>query len=246
MNMPRPRLALWLIGIGLVGGGSYEQLSIVVAVGICLVGIAVLPIFWPGDNFARKVTAIGRGWAAAVDKAQLDLADANQRRRDELSSISAPEPYEATHRRILELIGHASRPRRAPGRDAIATGIKNEQTIREQIAAMKAAACGSREKAYVRRVESLFSEFLAGHAALAVESERALSEAIARLEHLRVPRAYVRSHAAICRAYRDLYVSWSSYHRAVRARDVRAAMAAIDEMETIRAKMKQLLTALAQ
>jgi hypothetical protein len=244
MNVPRRRLALWLIGIGLAGVGSYKQLVPVVAVGIGLVGIAVLPMFWPADNFSRKLSAIARDWANAVDKAQLELADANQQRRAELASISPPARYVTAHRQILELIGDARRPQRASSRDAIATGMKAEQTIREQLDAMRAANHDSHEDAYISQVDTLFAAFLAGHAALAVESERALSEAIARVEHLRPPRGQVKAHAEIGRAYRDLYVTLSSYHQAIRARDIPAAMSAVDELETTRARMTQLVAAL--
>jgi hypothetical protein len=87
----------------------------------------------------------------------------------------------------------------------------------------------------VEHATELLADLGEGHRRMTAEFERALSEAIARLESLRVPSKLVEPQRTLAASLRSEFIGLTTYNSAVRDGDAGAAHAAVQQLNRERA-----------
>jgi hypothetical protein len=245
LNDRRVRLWIWLIGLGVVWVGYRAHSTPLIVVGVVLASAGYWTRLAPGSRYRNRVSAIINDWQRALGAAGETLQRDRDQRRELFAELPVPPACAEGHRRLLALVsgrseqaGDSTPDRRAPDRsapDRSEQAIGNYWAVRDELASLRAAAETEEERVYVEHATRLQSDFTDGHVHYAGELERCLSEAIARLESLRVPARLGDAHRTLSGSLRSEFIGVNAYNRAVQELDLDAAHAAVEQLHRERA-----------
>jgi hypothetical protein len=231
LNDRRVRLGVWLVGLAIVWFGYQQQSNPVIAVGLVLASSTYWPLLAPTYRYRRAVATIVEQWQRALGAARSRYLAARATRGARVAAIPAPAACAASRDRLLELVS-APEDQQATA-DRIREGIEERRATAGELETLKALP-GPEAQAYAEAVGALLSEFADELALMTAEFERALSEAIARIEGLRVPARLTEAHRRLAGSLRTEYIGLSTYDRAVHDLQLDAALAAVEQLQAAR------------
>jgi hypothetical protein len=228
------RVAFWAPGIVLVWAGRAAHSTPALIAGAAALVISILPWPWGADTYRNRAFRIGNRWGQAVRAAHQELQRAHEQRLRRLASLTVASPFADAHHRLLGLEGGRANRDRSLG-ERTRAWIERQAAVEHELAMLQAKAEDDEQRAYARLIEEHLLGSKDDYSRMVAETERALCEAIARLERLRVPPRVAAQHTALWHAYRDQFVAWSSYHQAVQASDLDEALRAVADVDAARA-----------
>jgi hypothetical protein len=237
------RLAFWIPGIGLVSAGRAAHATLALIAGAAALLVSVLPWPWSAGTYRNRAFRIGNRWAETVRAAQRILQQANERRRRKLASLTVARSFADAHDRLLDLEDERARKDSSLA-ERTQLWIERQIALEHDLAALRVRASNDEQHAYVRLIEEHLFGSKDDYRRMTVETERALSKAIVRLEQLYIPPRMAAQHTELCRAYRDQFVAWSSYHQAVQASNLDAALQAVADLDASTAVIHSCNTAI--
>jgi hypothetical protein len=235
LNDRRVRIAIWLIGLAVVWVGYRGQSTPLIVAGVVLASAGYWSRLSPASRYRSRVAAIVNDWQHALGAAREAFLTDRAQRRERLAELPVPPACASGHQRLLSLVSEEPGLRGATTADRSEQGIVNQKAAHDELTALRTGAQSEDERAYVEQTAQLVSELADGHIRMTSEFERALSEAIARLESLRVPDRLSESHRTLSLSLRGEFIGLSAYNRAVRDFDVEVARVAVEQLNRERA-----------
>jgi hypothetical protein len=235
LNDRRVQIGIWLIGLGVVWVGYRAQSTPVIVAGLVLATAGYWSRLGPSTRYRNRVTAIVNDWQRALGAARDAFAADREQRRTQFSELAVPASCAERHRQMLALLDEQRGGQGASIADRSEQGITNQKAVYDELVLLRAAAQSPQEQAYVEHTAQLVSALGDGHMRMTAEFERALSEAISRLESVRVPGRLAQPHQTLSASLRSEYIGLSTYNQAVRGLDLEAAHAAVVQLDRERA-----------
>jgi hypothetical protein len=230
LNDRRVRIGIWLIGLAVVWVGYRARSTPVIVVGVVLATAGYWSRLAPATRYRNRVAAIVNDWQLALGTARDAFLQDRAQCRERLAELPAPPACADGHRRLLALVSEEPGEAGDSTADRSEQGIVNQRAVHDELASLRSAAHSEEDRAYVEDATRLLSELADGHIRMTSEFERALSEAIARLETLRVPARLSDPHRTLSGSLRSEFIGLSAYNRAVQDLDLDAARAAVEQL----------------
>lgn len=227
----RWRLAFWIPGIGLFWIGRSAHSTPALLIGFTALLASVLPWPWTAETYRNRLFRIGNRWADTVGVAHRELQQRRRTRTRELAALSVPRTLTDAHGYLLDLEnGRDGRDR--PLAERTTSWVERTIALERALQSLQATAETEQERTCVQQIHEHLCASEDDYMRMVATTEQALSQALIRLERLHVPLRMNAHHAEICLAYRDHLAAWHSYHQAVLARDLSAALRAVGRLDT--------------
>jgi hypothetical protein len=235
LNDRRLRIGIWVIGLGVVWVGYRAQSTPLIVVGVVLASAGYWSRLSPATRYRNRVAAIVNDWQLTLGAARDAFLTERAQHRERLAELPAPAACADGRRRLIALVSEQPGQEGDSTADRSEQGIANQKAVHDELASLRAAARSDEERAYVESAAQLASQLAEGQIRMTAEFERALSEAIARLESLRVPARLADPHRTLSGSLRSEFIGLSAYNRAVQDLDLEAARAAVEQLNRERA-----------
>ncbi len=235
LNDRRIQVGIWLVGLGVVWVGYRANSTPLIVVGIVLASAGYWSRLGPTTRYRGRVVGVVNDWQRALGAARGEFVAAREQRRERFATAPVPASFADAHRRLLSLMAEPDGPPGASPAETGARGIASRVAAGHELGSLHAAAHSPEEHAYVEYATELLADLAEAHRHMTAEFERALSEAIARLEALRAPSRLAESQRTLAASLRSEFIGLTSYNNAVRDSDAAAAHAAVEQLSLERA-----------
>jgi hypothetical protein len=241
LGVGRLLYAGWLVAAGLMWIGFDRHWSPVVWAGGFLL-VLTLVMSSRREAYARRLVRAGDGWVLAEERSSERLAAARQARLRALESLKVPAGFREIHEQLLSAARESTDASGQTGSatDQTAASIDRHRHVQTILDRIRSDVGNVDEQAYARQLDVVELAYSGARSAHVKESERALSEVIARAERLRPTERLTAEHASLCAAHRELFIAWHAYHESAEHLDIDAATRSREQVNAANAEIARL------